>query len=79
MVSKEIQLLYINSLLSKKCTKKAVSNIDYFGEPIYTYSSKQGMRNGFLSPYKSTVCRLNADAGGSHTLKVENRYKQLWD
>ena len=29
-----------------------VSNIDYFGEPIYTYSLKQGIDDGFLAPYK---------------------------
>ena len=29
-----------------------VSNIDYFGEPIYTYSLKQGIDDGFLAPIK---------------------------
>jgi type I restriction enzyme, R subunit len=32
---------------------KDVSNIDYFGEPIYTYSLKQGIADGFLAPTKS--------------------------
>ena len=36
-----------------------VSNIDYFGEPIYTYSLKQGIDDGFLAPYK--VVRMNID------------------
>jgi len=36
-----------------------VSNIDYFGEPIYTYSLKQGIDDGFLAPYK--VIRINLD------------------
>ncbi|MCC6603770.1 MAG: DEAD/DEAH box helicase family protein [Anaerolineae bacterium] len=36
-----------------------VSNIDYFGEPIYTYSLKQGIEDGFLAPYK--VIRINVD------------------
>ena len=36
-----------------------VSNIDYFGEPIYTYSLKQGIDDGFLAPYK--VVRVNID------------------
>ena len=31
---------------------KEVSNIHYFGEPIYTYSLKQGISDGFLAPYK---------------------------
>ena len=38
---------------------KNVSNIDYFGEPIYTYSLKQGIDDGFLAPYK--VVRINLD------------------
>ena len=31
---------------------KDVSNIDYFGDPIYTYSLRQGIEDGFLAPYK---------------------------
>lgn len=38
---------------------KEVSNITYFGEPIYTYSLKQGIDDGFLAPYK--VIRVNLD------------------
>lgn len=38
---------------------KEVSNIAYFGEPIYTYSLKQGIADGFLAPYK--VIRVNID------------------
>jgi type I restriction enzyme R subunit len=38
---------------------KEVSNISYFGEPIYTYSLKQGIDDGFLAPYK--VVRVNID------------------
>lgn len=36
-----------------------ISNIDYFGEPIYTYSLKQGIDDGFLAPYK--VIRISID------------------
>lgn len=36
-----------------------ISNIDYFGDPIYTYSLKQGIEDGFLAPY--TVIRINVD------------------
>lgn len=36
-----------------------VSNIDYFGEPVYTYSLKQGIEDGFLAPYK--VIRIDFD------------------
>jgi type I restriction enzyme R subunit len=38
---------------------RTVSNIDYFGEPIYTYSLKQGIEDGFLAPYK--VIRVDID------------------
>lgn len=38
---------------------KQVSNIEYFGEPIYTYSLKQGIEDGFLAPYK--VVRIDID------------------
>lgn len=36
-----------------------VSNITYFGEPVYTYSLKQGIDDGFLAPYK--VVRIDID------------------
>jgi type I restriction enzyme R subunit len=38
---------------------KYVSNINYFGEPVYTYSLKQGIEDGFLAPYK--VIRIDID------------------
>ncbi len=38
---------------------KETSNIHYFGEPIYTYSLKQGIEDGFLAPYK--VIRVVSD------------------
>ena len=31
---------------------KYVSNINYFGDPIYTYSLKEGIEDGFLAPFK---------------------------
>ncbi|BAU15212.1 hypothetical protein LEP3755_57690 [Leptolyngbya sp. NIES-3755] len=43
---------------------KAVSNIDYFGEPIYTYSLKQGIEDGFLAPYKVVRFDLDKDLSG---------------
>lgn len=36
-----------------------ISNIDYFGDPVYTYSLRQGIDDGFLAPYK--VIRINVD------------------
>lgn len=41
-----------------------VSNIEYFGEPIYTYSLKQGIDDGFLAPYKVIKVTLDIDADG---------------
>ncbi|CAC9608543.1 Type I restriction-modification system, restriction subunit R (EC 3.1.21.3) [uncultured Gammaproteobacteria bacterium] len=38
-----------------------ISNSDYFGEPIYTYSLKQGIEDGFLAPYKVLRVGLNID------------------
>ena len=43
---------------------KEVSNIEYFGEPIYTYSLKQGIDDGFLAPYKVIRVGLNVDLEG---------------
>ena len=42
----------------------AVSNIEYFGEPVYTYSLKQGIDDGFLAPYRVVRVTLNVDAEG---------------
>jgi len=38
---------------------KYVSNMTYFGDPVYTYSLKQGIEDGFLAPYK--VIRIDID------------------
>lgn len=43
---------------------KEVSNITYFGEPVYTYSLKQGIDDGFLAPYKVVRVGLNKDLEG---------------
>jgi type I restriction enzyme, R subunit len=43
---------------------KGVSNIDYFGEPIYTYSLRQGIDDGFLAPYKVVRIDLDKDLAG---------------
>ena len=43
---------------------KEVSNIDYFGEPVYTYSLKQGIEDGFLAPYRVIRVLLDKDAEG---------------
>jgi type I restriction enzyme R subunit len=43
---------------------KEVSNINYFGEPIYTYSLRQGIDDGFLAPYKVVRIDLDKDLKG---------------
>lgn len=43
---------------------KEVSNIEYFGEPIYSYSLKQGIEDGFLAPYRVVRIGLNVDLEG---------------
>jgi len=43
---------------------KEISNIEYFGDPIYTYTLKQGIEDGFLAPYKVIRVGLNTDLEG---------------
>lgn len=43
---------------------KEISNITYFGEPVYTYSLKQGIEDGFLAPYKVIRIATDVDALG---------------
>ena len=43
---------------------ETVSSSEYFGDPIYTYSLKQGIDDGFLAPYKVLRVGLNVDLEG---------------
>lgn len=43
---------------------REVSNITYFGDPVYTYSLKQGIEDGFLAPYKVIRVATDVDAIG---------------
>nr|WP_246347349.1 DEAD/DEAH box helicase family protein [Desulfurispira natronophila] len=43
---------------------KSVSNIDYFSDPIYTYSLKQGIDDGFLAPYRVVRIDIDRDLSG---------------
>ncbi len=40
------------------------SNIAYFGEPVFSYTLKQGIRDGFLAPYKVIRVHLDTDVHG---------------
>jgi len=42
---------------------KYISNIDYFGEPLYTYSLKEGIEDGFLAPFKVINVKTNIGEG----------------
>ena len=43
---------------------REISNIEYFGEPIYTYSLRQGISDGFLAPYKVVRIGMDKDLEG---------------
>ena len=43
---------------------KEISSSEYFGDPLYTYSLKQGIDDGFLAPYKVVKVTLDIDAEG---------------
>ena len=55
---------YSNRLTATPKETKDVSNIDYFGEPIYTYSLLQGIEDGFLAPYKVVRIDIDKDLSG---------------
>lgn len=42
---------------------KYISNIDYFGEPIYTYSLREGIEDGFLAPFRVINIKTNIGEG----------------
>ena len=67
---------------------KEVSNITYFGEPVYTYSLRQGIDDGFLAPYKVVRIDLDKDLQGwrpeagqtdKHGNLIEDRIYNLKD
>jgi type I restriction enzyme R subunit len=63
------------------------ANRDYFGDPVYTYSLKQGIEDGFLAPYKVVRIDLDKDAGWRpeqgqrdvHGREIEDRVYTLDD
>ena len=61
---------------------ETISSTEYFGDPIYTYSLRQGIQDGFLAPYKVLRVGLNVDLEGwrpekgktdKHGLLVDDR------
>jgi type I restriction enzyme, R subunit len=55
--------IHIGMTATPKETRE-ISNITYFGEPVYTYSLKQGIDDGFLAPYKVIRIGLDKDLEG---------------
>lgn len=53
---------------------KDVSNMEYFGEPVYTYSLRQGIDDGFLAPYKVVRISTNVDDGWRPTKGLIDKY-----
>lgn len=62
------QATHIGMTATPKETNDA-SNITYFGEPIYTYSLKQGIEDGFLAPYRVIRVDLDCDLKGWRPVK----------
>jgi type I restriction enzyme R subunit len=64
-----------------------ISNIHYFGDPVYTYSLKQGIEDGFLAPYKVVRIDLDKDTGwrpeegklDKHGVEIPDRIYNLKD
>lgn len=57
-----------------------VSNSDYFGDPIYTYTLKQGIEDGFLAPYKVVRVDLDIDLQGWRPTKGQtDKHGELID
>jgi type I restriction enzyme R subunit len=53
---------------------KDVSNIAYFGDPVYTYSLRQGILDGFLAPYKVIRIAFNIDEGWRPTMGLRDKF-----
>ena len=53
---------------------KTISNIDYYGDPVYTYSLKQGIEDGFLAPYKVVRITTNVDEGWRPTSGLKDKF-----
>lgn len=72
-------LTYFNSatqigLTATPKETKDVSNMEYFGEPVYTYSLKQGIADGFLAPYKVVRISTTLDEGWRPTKGMLDKY-----
>jgi type I restriction enzyme, R subunit len=53
---------------------KDVSNMDYYGKPVYTYSLRQGIDDGFLAPYKVVRISTSVDEGWRPSKGLLDKY-----
>ena len=64
---KVLEYFHTATQIGMTATPKAqegANNLDYFGEPVYTYSLLQGINDGFLAPYRVTADFINIDLQG---------------
>lgn len=54
-----------------------VSNLSYFGEPVYTYSLKEGVNDGFLAPFRVINVKTNIGEGWRPTLGQRDKFGVL--
>ncbi|MET7766867.1 EcoAI/FtnUII family type I restriction enzme subunit R [Streptomyces sp. NPDC005393] len=54
-------------LTATPISRKDADTLDYFKEPVYTYSLAEGIEDGFLAPYRVRRVRLNVDMEGYKT------------
>lgn len=59
----------VEQAIAKRMKAEDECNAAYFGNPIYTYSLKQGIEDGFLAPYKVVNVELNIDKYGYYPPK----------
>lgn len=58
--------------------EEGASNLEHFGEPVYTYSLKDGIQDGFLAPYEVTRYYLDIDQKGV-TIKGKHYDRNHYD
>ena len=61
ILNERVQIRNSEGLTATPKETKTISNIEYFGESVYTYTLKEGIDDGFLAPYKVLRVGLNVD------------------
>ncbi|HET8659511.1 MAG TPA: DEAD/DEAH box helicase family protein [Micromonosporaceae bacterium] len=55
-------------LTATPINRRDADTVDYFGDPVYTYSLADGIEDGYLAPYRVRRVRLNVDMDGYRTV-----------